>query len=340
MKKDELEPSKLTGAQKTAIFLLAMGEDYTTQFFKQMDDDEIRKIASEMSEIDHITPQIMTAVMEDFISRFEDETSLVVGGESFLKSVIGRTMDRDRAANIFSEIEDRRREVPFIWSRNVNPSVLAAYLEQEHPQTIAMVLTHFPYDLASDILMAMPDERKGDIALRIANLGQVPEEVVREVDQALKSELAALGGKSGSKSGGLQVLVDIINGVDKATEDLIMESIEEQNADMANNIREMMFVFEDLARVDDRGMREILKKVESQTLVLAMKTASEEMKQKILSNLSARAAEMLAEDLEVMGPVRLAEVEEAQQVIARAAKELEAEGTIVLGGKGKEDVLV
>ena len=145
---------------------------------------------------------------------------------------------------------------------------------------------------------------------------------------------------AGAEVAGVQALVDILNGVDKATEDIIMETIEEEHGDMANEIREMMFVFEDLATVDDRGMREILKNVESKELVLALKTASEEMKNKILGNLSARAAEMLIEDLEVMGPVRLAEVENAQQMIVRVAKDLETQGTIVLGGKGKEDVLV
>jgi flagellar motor switch protein FliG len=175
--------------------------------------------------------------------------------------------------------------------------------------------------------------------MRIANLGQVPSEVVKAVDQALESDLSNLD-NTVAAAGGLEKLVQILGSVDRATEDAILESIEDEQNDLANEIREMMFVFEDLIKVDDRGIREILKKVESQQLVLAMKTASEEMKSKILNNLSSRAAEMLKEDLEVMGPVRLAEVEQAQQEIVRAAKELEAEGAIVLGGKGKEDVLV
>ncbi|MFZ2042023.1 MAG: FliG C-terminal domain-containing protein, partial [Desulfobacterales bacterium] len=205
--------------------------------------------------------------------------------------------------------------------------------------TIAMILSYLPPEVSSEILMTLPDEQKGDIAMRIANLGQVPSEVVKAVDQALQSDLSNLD-NSAAAAGGLEKLVQILGGVDRATEDTVLESIEEERNDLATEIREMMFVFEDLAKIDDRGIREILKKVESQQLVLAMKTASEEMKAKILTNLSSRAAEMLKEDLEVMGPVRLAEVEQAQQQIVRAAKELEAEGSIVLGGKGKEDVLV
>ncbi len=335
----ELNPDKLTGAEKAAVFLIAMGEDYASDVFSRMADDEIREVATVMSQIDKITPEVIGKVSEEFVGAFEGETSLVVEGESFLKNVIDRALEADKAKELYKDIEDRKRDVPFMWSRNVNVSTLSNYLEAEHPQTIAMILAHLPSEIASDVMMAMPEDKKADIALRIAMLGQVPDEIVRSVDEALKSELGNLGG-SGGKVGGLQVLVDMLNGVDKATEDVIMELIEEEQSEMASDIRSMMFVFEDLTRIDDKGMREILKRVEGQQLTLALKTASEEMRQKIFTNLSARAAEMLNEDLEVMGPVRLAEVEEAQQAIVSAAKDLEAEGTVVLGGKGKDDILV
>jgi flagellar motor switch protein FliG len=221
----------------------------------------------------------------------------------------------------------------------VDPTVFRDHLIGEHPQTIAMILAYLPTDVAAEILSGLPDDKKGDIAIRIARLGQVPKEIVRQVDETLRNEMRQIG-SSGEAVGGVQALVDILNNLDRASEDIILETIEEEHTEMATEIRGMMFVFEDLTKVDDRGMREILKKVENQQLVLAMKTASEEMKQKILGNLSSRASEMLMEDLEVMGPVRLTEVEEAQQAIIRAAKELEADGTITLGGKGKEDVLV
>jgi flagellar motor switch protein FliG len=201
-----------------------------------------------------------------------------------------------------------------------------------------MILAHMPAEISSEILMSLPEEKKGDISLRIARLGQISEDVVRDVDRALKMEMSGAVGPGG-KAGGLQVLVDIINGVDKSTEDAIMEYVEEDDAEMANEIRNLMFVFEDLTNIDDTAMREILKKVEGQQLTYALKTATEEMKDKIFSNLSQRAGEMLKDDLEAMGPVRLTEVEEAQQAVVRAAKELEADGTITLG-KGKDDVLV
>ncbi|OQY11795.1 MAG: flagellar motor switch protein FliG [Desulfobacteraceae bacterium 4572_19] len=284
--------------------------------------------------------EVLALVCDDYIERFEGETNLVIEGESFLKSVIAGSLDDDQAAAILKDIDDRKRDVPFVWSKNIDISILSNYIESEHPQTIAMILAHLPSEVASEVMMNIPDERKGDIALRIALLSQIPDEVVRDVDTALKAELSDRGGGAGGKVGGVQVLVDILNGVDKSTEDAIMEIIEEERSEMAGDIRDMMFVFEDLVGVDDKAMREILKTVEGQQLTYALKTASEEMRTKIFSNLSQRAAEMLNEDLEVMGPVRLAEVEEAQQAIVRSAKELEMSGTIVLGGKGKDDVLV
>jgi flagellar motor switch protein FliG len=339
MAKKKLDPQKLTGPEKAAVFLLRMGEEYATAIFKQMTDDEIRRAASAMAEIETVPAEVLDAVMEQFVTDFQDQSRLVVKGDAFLKNVIGKSLDREKAQAMFREIENRKRDLPFVWSRDVDAAALAGHIQGEHPQTIAMILSHLPPEIASEVLTAMPDEKKGDIAIRIAQLGQVPEDIVRDVDDTLRLELGKRSG-SGVEVGGIPALVQILSQVDKSTEDIVMESIEEEHSDIANDIRGMMFVFEDLIRVDDRGMREILKKVESQQLVLALKTASEEMKQKILGNLSSRASEMLMEDLEVMGPVRLSEVEEAQQNVISAAKELEAEGTIVLGGKGKEDILV
>jgi flagellar motor switch protein FliG len=335
---DVLNPEKITGVQKVAIFLLTKGEEYTKKVFERMNDDAIGEIGVAMSRIDHITPEMLKAVSLDYIERFEGETKMIVEGEAFLKNIISGTMDKEKADAVFEDLEKKKQETPFIWSKKVNIGTLASYMEGEHPQTIAMVLAHMPSEIASEILMSVPDEQKGDIALRIARLGTISEDVVREVDKALKYELSDAVGPGG-KAGGLQVLVDIINSVDKATEDSVMEHVEEDNAEMANEIRNLMFVFEDMVNLDDTAMREILKKVEGQQLTYALKTATDEMKDKIFSNLSQRAGDMLKDDLDAMGPIRLVEVEEAQQAIVRAAKELEADGTITLG-KGKDDVLV
>ncbi len=335
---DLLDPDNLTGCQKAAVFLMAMGEDYATSVFEKMSEQEIADIAFEMSKVEHITPEMLKAISTDFVEKFEGESKMIVEGDAFIKNVVTKTLKEQDAKAILEDLEKKKQDKPFIWSRNVNVGTLATYMEGEHPQTIAMILAHMPGEISSEIMMSLPDEQKGDIALRIARLGQISEDVVRDVDRALKYELSGAVGPGG-KAGGLEVLVDIINGVDKSTEDSVMEYVEEDDAEMANEIRNLMFVFEDLTSIDDTAMREILKKVEGQQLTFALKTATEEMKEKIFSNLSQRAGEMLKDDLDAMGPVRLAEVEEAQQAVVRAAKELEADGTITLG-KGKDDVLV
>jgi len=335
---DVLDSKNMIGCQKAAIFLMAMGEEYATKVFGKMNEHEISEIAFEMSKIDNITPEMLKAVSIDFVENFEGESRMIIEGDSFIKNIVTKTLKEEDAKVILDDLEKKKQDKPFIWSRNVNVGTLAGYVEGEHPQTIAMILAHMPSEISSEILMSLPEEQKGDISLRIAKLGQISEDVVRDVDEALKLELSGAVGPGG-KAGGLQVLVDIINGVDKSTEDAVMEFVEEDDAEMANDIRNLMFVFEDLTNIDDSAMREILKKVEGQQLTFALKTATEEMKEKIFSNLSQRAGEMLKDDLEAMGPVRLAEVEEAQQAVVRAAKELEADGTITLG-KGKDDVLV
>ncbi len=335
---DVLDSNSISGPRKAAIFLMAMGEEYATKVFGKMNEQEIADVAFEMSAIDNITPEMLRTVSLDFVANFEGESKMIIESDSFIQNIVKKTMSPKDASAILGDLEKKKQDKPFIWSRNVNVGTLAGYIEGEHPQTIAMILAHMPSEISSEIMMTIPEDLKGDIAMRIARLGQISEDVVRDVDKALKLELSGAVGPGG-KAGGLQVLVDIINGVDKSTEDAVMEFVEEDNPEMANDIRNLMFVFEDLTSIDDMAMREILKKVEGQQLTFALKTATDEMKEKIFSNLSQRAGEMLKDDLEAMGPVRLTEVEEAQQTVVRAAKELEADGTITLG-KGKDDVLV
>lgn len=334
-----LDPKKMSGPEKAAVFLLSLGEAEASQIFKKLTDKEIKQIAPVMAKFDKVAPEIADAISEEFVRRFENKDNLNVRGDNFFKSVVGSAFDKKDADKIFRSLEADEEGRPFQWSHDVDAGLLKEQISGEHPQTIAMILAHLPPEKAAEVLSGMPDDKKGDIAIRIVKLGQVPLEIVKEVDRTLRNELSQIQ-SSNTEIGGIDSVVDILNNLDRASEDIIMETIEEDHGEMATEIREKMFIFEDLTKLDDRGMREILKKVENQQLALAMKTASEEMKQKILGNLSQRAAEMLLEDLEVMGPVRLAEVEEAQQSIIRAAKELEAEGTIVLGGKGKEDLLV
>jgi flagellar motor switch protein FliG len=317
-----LDMNNLTGPQKAATFLLIMGQEYTTQVFKNLAEEEIRKLASHMSEIKYIPPEVTRHVMEEFVRSLESNAPLMVEGPTFLKTIMKGSLAKDKANAIYKELEKNKKNVPFSYLEEIDTAALVGLIKGEYPQTIALILAHLRPARAAEVLNGLPKEVQGD------------------VDETLQKELAGRGDSASTRAiGGVSALADILNEVDRETEESVLSAIEEQKEEMAEEIRQLMFVFEDLIKVDDRGMREILKQVETSQLSLALKTASEEMKEKIFGNLSERAAGMLREDMEVMGPVRLTEVEKAQQMIIRVARDLEGDGKIVLA-KGKEDTLV
>lgn len=334
-----LDANKLTGPEKAAIFLLIMGEKFTSKIFKKLDEEEVGKLASTMSAIQHVSPDVMNKVMSEFGEGVEKD-QLLLKGDAFLKTLTDLGLDKEKADAIFKEIEKGKGNVPFNYFETMDTKELISLIEGEHPQTIALILAHLRPEKAAEILNEFPKESQADLAMRIAQMNRVPQDVVNEVDDALRKQVGGRGDSGGRKEiGGISALADILNQVDRETEENVLGAIEEETAEMAEEIRQLMFVFEDLIKIDDRGMREILKQVETSQLGLALKTASEEMREKIFGNLSSRAGEMLKEDMEVMGPVKLSEVEAAQQNLIRVARELEAEGKIVLA-KGGEDVLV
>jgi flagellar motor switch protein FliG len=336
----ELDMNNLTGPQKAATFLLIMGQEYTTQVFKNLAEEEIRKLASHMSEIKYIPPEVTRQVMEEFVRSLESNAPLMVEGPTFLKTIMKGSLAKDKANAIYKELERNKKNVPFGYLEEIDTAALVGLIKGEYPQTIALILAHLRPARAAEVLNGLPKEVQGDVAMRIAEINRVPMEIIDEVDETLQKELAGRGDSASTRAiGGVSALADILNEVDRETEESVLSAIEEQKEEMAEEIRQLMFVFEDLIKVDDRGMREILKQVETSQLSLALKTASEEMKEKIFGNLSERAAGMLREDMEVMGPVRLTEVEKAQQMIIRVARDLEGDGKIVLA-KGKEDTLV
>ena len=333
------DPESLTGPQKAAIFLLAMGEEFTKSFLKRLDEGSIQKIGKCMAEITYIPSDVLDAVLTEFLTSFRDEANISVSGKSFLKTVVAKSLDDETARKVFKAIGGEGTNTPFDDLAYIPAENLVNIIKEEHPQTIALILSYLPHQKAGEILNLLPEEIKPDIALRIVQIGQVPDDIVMELDEAIKKNLSK-GGVASRKFDGVEAVASILNQVDVETEEFVLSNIEKEDGDLADLIRRKMFVFEDLLEVDDRSFREILKNIDNQLLIKALKTASEEMKQKIFGNLSERAADMLKEDMEVMGPVRLREVEEAQHAIIRAAKTLEEDGKIILVGKGKEDILV
>jgi len=334
----KLTTDKLSGPQKAAIFLLIMGEEFTTSFFKKLNEKNIKKIGQYMSEINHIPSDVLNLVMEEFLKNIQGNGDIMISGGDFLKDVVNKTLDKETAREVFKVIGGEGASVPFSDLSYLSAENLVGIIQGEHPQTVALVLSYLPHEKAAEVLKLLSDDLKADIALRIVKIGQVDMDVVNELDQVIKKEISKIGGST-KKIDGIEILANILNAVDGNTEEAVLSHIEEEDDSLAEMIRQKMFVFEDLLQVENRNFRDILQNVDNQMLIKALKTSSEEMKNKIFSNLSERASEMLKEDMEVMGPIKLSEVEKAQQEVIRTAKRLESEGKIALS-KGGDDVFV
>ncbi|MDH3357959.1 MAG: flagellar motor switch protein FliG [Desulfobacteraceae bacterium] len=334
----KLNADKLSGPQKAAILFLTMGEEYSTALFKQLDEASIKKIGKYMSEITHIPSDVLSTVMNEFLINFKSDGDVVISGEDFLKQIVNKSMDKESAREVFKVIGEKGTSVPFSDLAYIPVENLINIIQGEHPQTIALILSYLPYEKAAEVLKSFPEELKIDVALRIVQIGQVDVEIVNELDKVIKNELSKIGGAT-RKCDGIETLANILNQVDGITEESVLSHIENEDGDLADMVRQKMFVFEDLLQIENRHFRDILQNVDNQLLIKALKTTSDEMKDKVFSNLSERASEMLREDMEVMGPVKLSEVEEAQQEIIKVAKRLESEGRIVLS-KGGDDVFV
>lgn len=333
---------KVDGPQKAAIFLMAMGDDFTRSIFKGLTDHEMMLLGRRMAALEDVTIPVDTVrtIMDEF-EQLSNEVSGVTGkGITYLRDALVSALGQDKAKPILDSISQAMDTAAFASLRAIDSSILVDYLKGEHPQTIALVLAHLDHQKVAQIIKEMPEKLQPEIVFRIANLGMVPAGVIEDVDEVLKKEIEAMGSVESKKLGGIETVAEIMNQLDHNTENNIFASLEEIDADMAENIRQKMFVFEDLINIDNRGIQTILKEITNEDLSLALKTASETLKSHILKNMSSRASEMLLEDMETMGPVKLSDVENAQQNIVRVARKLEAAGKIVIGGKGGEDVLV
>ena len=327
-REEKPQEGELTGPEKAAIFLLTMGEEFTTEVFKELDDIEIKSLGKAMSTIQNVSPAQIQDVLWEFVQSIDEPGEIRIKGDDFFKNTIGRALDGDRADGL---IQDVNSPVPFSNIKNIDAKALGNFLRNEHPQTIAMILAHIDPGKSAQIISDFPEPLQQDVMLRIADLDTVPISTLDEVEQVLREEIKAQGPVGGRPAGGSSTVAEILNQVDQNTENAILTKLEEERSDLANEVRKLMFVFEDLINVDDRSIRTILKEVNNDELTLALKSASQAMQDKIFANLSERAAAMIREDLEAMGPTRLADVEKAQQSILRAAKKLEAEGKIVIG---------
>ncbi len=324
----------LTGEQKAAILLRAMGEESAAQVLKQLDPKEIKKLGSFMSGTAQISRDEEDAVMSDF--RAASATGEIqFQGKEFIKAALTKALGPEKAARIIESMT--HKSYPGLEGLKwVDVKTLTQMLRVEHAQTVAVILAHLESDQAGQVLAALPEDMRGDVAIRLATLEEVQPDVLEELSESLQEMLLASQGMSTQSVGGAEVVADILTRMDKANEGGIMARISEKNQSLADTIRALMFVFDDLIKIDDRGLQELMKEISKEDLPVALRGANPEVKEKFFKNMSSRAAEMLKEDMEARGPVKVSDVEKAQQNILKVCRKLEEEGRIVIAGAGEE----
>ncbi len=325
----------LKGAEKAAILLGYVGEDIASEIIKNLDKRTVEQITAVMKNVKTLKKEEVEAALEEIKKDLNDE-SITIGGKEFLKSLLTKGLSDEDAEKL---IEEAERESPLDKLNFADASIIVNFLSGEHPQTIAFVLSLLEPKKSAEVISLLPEHLKADVAFRVARLDRIPEEALRELEDVLSTQLN-ITESQGKKIEGIKAIADILNNSPKDIEQGILEMIEQKDPNMAEAIRSLMFVFEDLINVDDRGIQTILKEVSTTDLALALKTAPEELKRKIFRNMSQRAAEILKDEMETTGPVRVSDVEAAQQNIVKVARKLEEEGKIIIAGKGEEELIV
>jgi len=328
-----------SGPQKTAIVLLALGEKFTMDVFKRMERNEIATVSKAMLETDSVPKEQVLEVLKEYNEALTYGAELLVGGPETVKRLLTKSLDAETAKYIMDSLDLDTGPTPFQELENVSPRILAQILRNEHPQTLALILGHLHPDQAAELIQNLPAGVRAEVLMRLAKLEAVAEEMLMEVDKVLQSQLIAMGGKEGKKVGGIPSVAEILNAVDRNTEEEVLSEIEEESTQMAEDIRNLMFVFEDVKAIDDIAIRELLKEVSNEDLTVALKGASDDLRDKFFKNLSERASAMIKEDLEIMPPKKLSEVEAAQQNIVKTVRRLEDEGKIVIN-RGGSDVFI
>jgi len=330
----------LNGRQKAANFMIFLGPDKSAQLFKYMNEEEIEQITLEIANIRHVANDRMDEIYREFFEMCLASQYIGQGGISYAKEVLERAYGTEKTVEIISRISASLQVRPFDFMRKTEPQQLLNFIQSEHPQTIALILAYLDADKAALVLSALPPDRQSEVAKRIAIMDTTSPEVIKEVERVLERKLSSIAPQELTNAGGVKAVVEIINRVDRSTEKTIMEALEIQDPELAEEIKKLMFVFEDVVLLDNRSVQRVLREVESQDLALALKGASSEVAEKIFSNMSSRASEMLREDIEFMGPVRLRDVEEAQQRIVNVIRRLEEMGEIVIARGGGDEIIV
>ena len=324
------------GAERAAILLMSLGETEAAEVLKLMGPKEVQKIGSVMASLTNVSKNEVGDVMNDFLAEVDEQTALGIGNEDYVKNMLISALGEDKAEGMIDRVLMGRSSKGLEALKWMDPRAVAEIIRLEHPQIIAIVLAYLDPDQASEILSVMPERTQPDILMRIAQLDGIQPQALRELDEIMEKQFSGNSNLKSSSVGGIKSAANILNFMDSSVEASIMDSVRETDGELGDQIQDLMFVFDNLADVDNTGIQALLREVSSESLVLALKGADDSVKDKILGNMSKRAAEMLRDDLESRGPVKLSEVEGAQKEILAVARRLAESGDIVLGGKGTE----
>ncbi|OGJ86637.1 MAG: flagellar motor switch protein FliG [Candidatus Raymondbacteria bacterium RifOxyA12_full_50_37] len=330
----------LPGPRKAAIVLVALGTEASSKIFQKLSDAEVEKLTTEIARLDGITTEMREQVLQEFHHLTMAQQFLSQGGVEYARELLEAALGPVRAKEILDKVQAAIRTTGFNLLENVDPQQLVNFIQKEHPQTIALLLAHMNAQNAANILSSLPAEMQVEVSTRIATMESISPEVIDQVEQVLSDQVRMLFGGNVSEIGGVKAVAEMLNMVDRGAEKNILGNLERENPELAAEIKNLMFVFEDILLIDDRSMQRVLKEVDTKELSLALKGANEDVQNKFFKNMSSRAAEMIKEEMEYMGPVRLKDVEECQQRIVDVIRKLEDDGEIVISGRGGEDDVV
>ena len=331
---------KLTGIKKAAILLMALGPTLSSRILRHFNENDIERISLEIANTTKVGVADMEEVLEEFLLINQAQKYVLDGGLDYARKLLEETLGTQKAHEIIKKLKDASQIKPFMFARKTDPKQLSNIISHEHPQTIALILSYLDPQQSAQILSDLPNEQQPDIAQRIATMDRTSPEVLREVENVLRERLSSMAQADFAAAGGIGTLVDILNNVDRGTEKLILEELEQDQPDLVDEIRKRLFIFEDIIGLDNASIQRIVREVDHKDLAVALKGSSEEVRERIFRNVSKRAAEMLKEDIEFMGPIRLREVEEAQQRIVAIVRRLDEAGEIVISRGGDDAIIV
>ncbi|MCS6777756.1 MAG: flagellar motor switch protein FliG [Chloroherpetonaceae bacterium] len=332
---------QLTNRQKAAVLLIALGPEAVSRIFQHMREDEIEGLTLEIARLGRISAEARRQVVAEFYEMCMAQEIISEGGIDQARKALEAAFGQEKASEVVSKVMQTLQVLPFDFVKKTDPSQLLSYIQDEHPQTIALILAHLNPNQAAAVLSGLPQELRAEVARRIAIMDRTPPEVIREIERVLERKLSgAMMTQTFSAVGGVKSLVEVLNFVDRTTEKTILESLSETSPELADEVKKLMFVFEDIILLDDASIQKVLREVDTKELALALKGVGEEVQQRIFKNMSERASTMLKEDMEFMGPVRLRNVEEAQQRIVGIIRRLEENGEIIVARGGGEEIIV